>query len=1070
MIAFILLSGAIKAQGIGSPNTTVTVLGKLKINKHDTITNTNYLVALKGDSVVLIDVDDAVTSADTTSLAGLTAGLFLISFDGNPYNPLTGPKTFAVDSAALVQYLNNYYTNVTNPPDSADYDFIVFAIDETPNYSYDEGTKVLVAATGTTGDFVDHENDVATLTGGVYSYESPSSGDQLLLSNEEEAILQPHRYDGTQWIPGVIPLFVNGNHLGVAIPYGTTDSKALIIKTNNVARVRYAPNGDQFWNKFKTIPSNNFLKIIDTATGKVGYDSFNLPVYDSPAISDSIAYIEDGQIKYGLHSGGGGTFIQADTIIYLSKSAGVVSDANLLAGSTSGFTDNTTAVQDILDIAQTKSIKVIWDVRVAGGGWVLYSNTEIEAIQGKGAILLNGAHKAIFKNADTAFARDIIDSNIVIKGGVWNGNYANQSVIGTPENGSNVAFAFYGVRNLIVRDFQIYNQKTYAIHCINVKNGLVENGLISSAMDALYTDGLHFDGNSRDCIGRNLRIRGGDDAITNNADDMYLRSSGGWEYIEGYYPAAAAGPISNIRYENIYLDSTRYGYRALSGASRIDNIVVRNLSGNARGYWSVIDNYLALPDSVTNAGSGNIGTITIENVQVNVYASTGVSNNSGITISADADKIILKDIKRYYSYDNSKPTVLILNGHTIKSLVIDGYDSYDTTLWAYPHIYNNGAIVNSLSISRANLYQTTNKNAGLFENNGTTHRIMFNGIYADSLRFIYKNVTSNKTSVVAANIYLRSASAAFTTSTTDSLYLSNIRCETVTASSWGLVKGDAFLNNYFTLSGNSLYPNSTSYNLGLGNTSPSNKLTVTGNQDITGNLSVGATSATLGKIHVEGTGSGTAVGIRNTTNTGEAYIALFNDETLSSTTGAAAIEYYGSSFGTVGLRGSLSVSSRKNINLVPGYGVATGSTNHIALYGGGNATTQERMRVSSDGVWVGTTTGTGSALTTTSFATAYRSITGARTLDATDHTINCTSGTFSVTLPTAASIAGREYTIVNSGAGTITIATTSSQTFTNINATPTSLTLAPVGAGAIVSYTVKSTGSNWIVIAKVKDE
>jgi hypothetical protein len=87
-----------------------------------------------------------------------------------------------------------------------------------------------------------------------------------------------------------------------------------------------------------------------------------------------------------------------------------------------------------------------------------------------------------------------------------------------------------------------------------------------------------------------------------------------------------------------------------------------------------------------------------------------------------------------------------------------------------------------------------------------------------------------------------------------------------------------------------------------------------------------------------------------------------------------------------------------------------------------------------------------------------------------DGTVDCTSGTFTVTLPTAVGITGHEFTIVNSGSGAITIATTSSQTFTNITSTPTTLSLAAVGAGAIVSYTVISNGANWIVTGKVKNE
>lgn len=98
-----------------------------------------------------------------------------------------------------------------------------------------------------------------------------------------------------------------------------------------------------------------------------------------------------------------------------------------------------------------------------------------------------------------------------------------------------------------------------------------------------------------------------------------------------------------------------------------------------------------------------------------------------------------------------------------------------------------------------------------------------------------------------------------------------------------------------------------------------------------------------------------------------------------------------------------------------------------------------------------------SVLHTTSFATAYRAITALRTLDITDHTIEVTANTFTVTLPTAVGITGRQYIITNSGAGTTTIATTSSQTFVNVTATPTTLTVNQYGV-----VTVVSNGANWL--------
>jgi len=53
---------------------------------------------------------------------------------------------------------------------------------------------------------------------------------------------------------------------------------------------------------------------------------------------------------------------------------------------------------------------------------------------------------------------------------------------------------------------------------------------------------------------------------------------------------------------------------------------------------------------------------------------------------------------------------------------------------------------------------------------------------------------------------------------------------------------------------------------------------------------------------------------------------------------------------------------------------------------------------------------------------AYLAITALRTLDATDYQIECTANSFTVTLPTAVGITGRQYSIKNSGTGTITVA------------------------------------------------
>lgn len=86
----------------------------------------------------------------------------------------------------------------------------------------------------------------------------------------------------------------------------------------------------------------------------------------------------------------------------------------------------------------------------------------------------------------------------------------------------------------------------------------------------------------------------------------------------------------------------------------------------------------------------------------------------------------------------------------------------------------------------------------------------------------------------------------------------------------------------------------------------------------------------------------------------------------------------------------------------------------------------------------------------------YRAITALRTLDTTDYIVECTSGTFNVTLPTAVGITGKTYVVKNTGSGVITVATTSSQTIDG--STTVSLSV------QYTSITVSSNGSNWIVL------
>jgi len=79
------------------------------------------------------------------------------------------------------------------------------------------------------------------------------------------------------------------------------------------------------------------------------------------------------------------------------------------------------------------------------------------------------------------------------------------------------------------------------------------------------------------------------------------------------------------------------------------------------------------------------------------------------------------------------------------------------------------------------------------------------------------------------------------------------------------------------------------------------------------------------------------------------------------------------------------------------------------------------------------------------------------TLLTTDSTVECTSNSFTITLPTAVGDLGKIYNIKNSGSGVITINTTSSQT----------VDVFISGELLLSQYdclTVQSNGTNWVII------
>jgi hypothetical protein len=453
-------------------------------------------------------------------------------------------------------------------------------------------------------------------------------------------------------------------------------------------------------------------------------------------------------------------------VYYLSKH-GAISDAEIGMNSVTFGTDNTSAIQSVLDNAEKFPIIVYWDGKYAVTGLKIYSNTTIIAYAGCGAILRNHSDKSIFINASQSFS-SVKDSNIVISGGIWNGNYYNPEIPrgaqskGNRVNGLVGCFRFYGVDNLIVRDAILYKPATYALAAANVTHVLYENVIVDVGPNPLINnDGLHIDGNSQYGVIRHCIINTHDDGIGLNADDLYLN----WydkkdiSAEKSFYSEACAGPISDILIDDITFNSSLFGIRILSGKSRVDRITIRNIKGYTKGYAVVVDNYQHNPPLVTWAGPGNIGTINIEDFDVSIFPGPeNMPNESCINVSTNVEQLILRNIKRKH-FSAGEPTVYIRGKNTvIGSMEIDGYYSLDTANNSpISHILVEGASINQLSISNASVRSTnkeTQNNSVLLEAKSNCHinYLQFNRINTDGIASIISSSTGNLDVINASNI------------------------------------------------------------------------------------------------------------------------------------------------------------------------------------------------------------------------------------------------------------------------------------------------------------------------------
>ena len=289
----------------------------------------------------------------------------------------------------------------------------------------------------------------------------------------------------------------------------------------------------------------------------------------------------------------------------------VTLDSNVYSG---GGTDVTSALQKILDKADNfNGVHLIMDGAGLITGLDVKSNTTIECLSKDcGFFLKDGSDRSLIDLKERSYT-ERLTRNVTLIGGTYNHNNKGQQhhvpitderyrfgIEGISDDmGASrlvVAFEFFGIEDLVVRDITIRNQRAWSVMCVNFKNVTMENIYIDlpNWMKGQNQDGLHFWGPGQFLTLRNIKGRAGDDFIALGPDEHDLVSS-----------------ITDVLIDGVHLENADQAIRMLSRAKgRLDRVTVKNVTGTYRSYGFFINPWFP------GDGFGNYGHIYFENIDL----------------------------------------------------------------------------------------------------------------------------------------------------------------------------------------------------------------------------------------------------------------------------------------------------------------------------------------------------------------------------------------------------------------------------------------------------------------------
>jgi hypothetical protein len=216
----------------------------------------------------------------------LTAGYGILGFNYNG----SAPQTWSVDTSLIA---NKTYVNAITGQDTAVWIVDSIACDTTGLLA---STDYLVCATPVNG-FAGHRNQIATKTGSVWNYQTPSNGDVLSDANP----ISYYQYDSVNALWKLInrAVLVGYANYGGVLTIGTSTKNNIRLGTRNGLAIVIDTNQRVALPKYISTRSTNYL-FVDSITGNIDTGFFK------PLVAGTNITINSGNSGDTINASGGG--------------------------------------------------------------------------------------------------------------------------------------------------------------------------------------------------------------------------------------------------------------------------------------------------------------------------------------------------------------------------------------------------------------------------------------------------------------------------------------------------------------------------------------------------------------------------------------------------------------------------------------------------------------------------------------------------------------------------------------------------------------------------------------------